>query len=82
MATRKNLHRWYLALFVALGITCLTAAALAEIGEKEEGWRKNATNGHWYRLTAPLTWSQAEDQAIQWGGHLVTIRDRREELWL
>jgi len=39
-------------------------------------------NGHYYQLTELMSWSQAEEQAIQWGGHLVTINDRQEELWL
>jgi pimeloyl-ACP methyl ester carboxylesterase len=29
-----------------------------------------------------LSWPRAEDQANRWGGHLVTINDREEELWL
>jgi len=33
-------------------------------------------------LTTPMNWSQAETQAVEWGGHLVTINDREEELWL
>ena len=39
-------------------------------------------NGHYYTLTAPMTWKHAEAQAMRWGGHLVTINDREEELWL
>jgi len=39
-------------------------------------------NGHYYELTESMSWSQAEEQAIQLGGHLVTINDREEELWL
>ena len=42
----------------------------------------NPANGHYYRLTTPLNWMQAEAQAIDWGGHLVTVNDREEELWL
>jgi hypothetical protein len=33
-------------------------------------------------LTEPLSWLEAEVQAAEWGGHLVTINDREEELWL
>jgi hypothetical protein len=38
--------------------------------------------GHYYELTDPTSWWQAEQQAMEWGGHLVTINDREEELWL
>ncbi len=44
------------------------------------GWINR--NGHSYKLTASVDWLQAETQAVQWGGHLVTINDREEELWL
>jgi len=48
----------------------------------EEDWLGNPANGHYYRLTTPMNWMQAEAQAINWGGHLVTVNDREEELWL
>ena len=48
----------------------------------EEDWLRNPANGHYYRLTTPMNWIQAEAQAIDWGGHLVTVNDREEELWL
>ena len=48
----------------------------------EEDWLMNPANGHYYRLTTPMNWIQAEAQAIDWGGHLVTVNDREEELWL
>lgn len=47
-----------------------------------EGWVKNPDNGHYYRRTQPLGWTSAEEQAVAQGGHLVTINDRKEELWL
>jgi ABC-2 type transport system permease protein len=48
----------------------------------EEDWLRNPANGHYYRLTMSMNWMQAEAQAIDWGGHLVTVNDREEELWL
>jgi ABC-2 type transport system permease protein len=48
----------------------------------EEDWLRNPANGHYYRLTEPMDWMQAEAQASDWGGHLVTVSDREEELWL
>ncbi|UCC59881.1 MAG: ABC transporter permease, partial [Dehalococcoidia bacterium] len=48
----------------------------------EEDWLMNPENGHYYRLTMTMNWMQAEAQAVDWGGHLVTVNDREEELWL
>ena len=48
----------------------------------EEDWLRNPSNGHYYRLTTPMNWMQVEDQAIDLGGHLVTVNDREEDLWL
>ncbi|MCX6013572.1 MAG: C-type lectin domain-containing protein [Chloroflexi bacterium] len=40
-------------------------------------------NGHEYALTSsPLTWQEAEAEAVAWGGHLVTINDQAEQDWL
>ncbi|MCX5644053.1 MAG: hypothetical protein NTZ17_05130 [Phycisphaerae bacterium] len=49
---------------------------------QEEGLIRNPKNNHYYKLTEGLSWTQAEEQAIRSGGHLVTINDREEELWL
>ncbi len=48
----------------------------------EDGWIKNPSNNHYYRLTEPLNWVEAEAQAIEWGGHLVILNSREEELWI
>jgi len=48
----------------------------------ETAWIKNPTNGHYYALTLHLTWMQAEAWAQEQGGHLVTLRNWEEELWI
>jgi hypothetical protein len=45
-------------------------------------WIQNPANGHSYKLTPPVNWQRAEALAVEWGGHLVTINDREEELWI
>ena len=46
------------------------------------GWIQNPANGHYYKLTTFMNWSQTEAQAVNWGGHLVTINDADENAWL
>jgi hypothetical protein len=88
MARSKKLKKFTLLCLV------LAAAALVyfnvcslpiyadTIPSEEKDWIQNPINGHYYRLTEPLSWPEAENQAMQWGGHLVTINEREEELWL
>ena len=49
---------------------------------QEEQWFFNPANGHEYRLTDPMPWVDAEAQAVAWGGHLVTLNNAEEELWV
>lgn len=49
---------------------------------EDDPWVQNPANGHHYRLTEGMSWLDAEAQAVDWGGHLVTINDPEEELWL
>jgi hypothetical protein len=45
-------------------------------------WIQNPDNGHFYRATTAGTWQEAEDEAVQLGGHLVTVNDATEQEWL
>jgi hypothetical protein len=50
----------------------------SQIGESSYSY-----NGHTYLLTAtPKTWEEAQLEAQQYGGNLVTINDAAEEQWL
>jgi len=42
----------------------------------------NTANGHLYYLLAATYWTNAEAQAIGLGGHLVTINDAAENVWV
>jgi hypothetical protein len=48
----------------------------------EEAWIKNPANGHYYMLTEAMSWMDAEAWAQERGGHLVTLRNWEEELWI
>ena len=77
---RKKILAALLAVALCVGFVALPAIAEAPI--EQEGWIKNPANGHYYKLTTPMPWLEAEAQAVEWGGHLVTINDREEEVWL
>ena len=53
-------------------------------GECNPGWEYNPTTSHCYRLTTsgPGSWTDAETEAANEGGHLVTINDETEQTWL
>jgi hypothetical protein len=45
----------------------------------------NTTTGHWYDIVSSGSngsWNNAENNAVAFGGHLVTINDAAEEAWL
>jgi len=49
----------------------------------QPAWTQSPLNRHWYRLTQPTRWHDAEyAMAQRWGGHLCTIRDQTENDWL
>lgn len=45
-------------------------------------WFQNPANGHVYRLSSSLPWTDAEAEAQQWHGHLATLDDGAEEAWV
>ena len=80
---------------IVVVIACTAAAACNElpesprvagpqmsIGPAASDWVRNPANQHWYRLTGPMRWEAAEQQAVQWGGHLATLTDADEEAWI
>lgn len=55
---------------------------IVEVASRPDGWVQSPVNGHWYRRTAPTTWSDAEGVAQREGGHLATVRSQQEQDWL
>ncbi len=55
---------------------------VVEIDRLAGPWVQNPDNFHWYRLTDTLTWEEAQNQAVQWGGYLATIDDTDENAWV
>ncbi len=67
-------HRTLMLVSLIIAATCAPA-----FGD----WTYNPSTGHWYQLTAPgLTWTQAEQAAAKFAGHLVTINDSAENDWI
>lgn len=68
------------ALVIVCGVTCLLG--MADIAQCDI---YNPATGHWYDIVssgANGSWTNAENNAIALGGHLVTINDAAEEAWL
>lgn len=42
----------------------------------------NPSNGHTYHLLGNSTWTAAEAEAVALGGHLATVRNAQEQIWL
>jgi lectin-like protein/thrombospondin type 3 repeat protein len=45
-------------------------------------WVQNPANQHWYALTSSTSWTAAEATAVEWGGHLATVRSAAENAWI
>jgi len=53
------------------------------MGDRSQDWYRNPANGHFYRLSPqPMSWTDGNTLAGQWGGYLVTINDAAENLWI
>jgi hypothetical protein len=61
-----------------------TAISVADTGTRniEEAWIWNPSNDHYYMLTESMSWTEAEAWSQERGGHLVTLRNWEEELWI
>lgn len=72
-------------LMMAIVVAPFSALGSAQLGiamAQADSWHFNPASGHYYRLTEPTTWFDAEAQAVVWGGHLVTLDNAEEELWV
>lgn len=45
-------------------------------------WTQSTVNGHWYSMTAASSWAEAEQTAVNWGGHLATVTSQAENDWI
>lgn len=70
-----------LALLAGISLT-LDRHSVGTAAAQEESWVLNPANGHYYQLTDPVPWVDAEAQAVTWGGHLVTLNSWEEEVWI
>ena len=82
MAKVKKIGACFLALTLLVGASWAVGWTRPGFAVAEEEWIQNPANGHYYRLTDPLPWLDAEEQAVAWGGHLVTLRSWDEESWI
>lgn len=76
-------------LFNKLAIAASLAVSLSFVGgNKAQAFTPvgdiftNEQTGNQYFLTDNLTWYDAQDQAVEAGGNLVTVNDAAEQAWL
>lgn len=67
-----------IAFMLVMAVFCSAATAV----DLPIGYDWYEYNGHYYALTAPASWTNAESEAVSVGGHLVTINNSDEESWL
>ncbi len=60
----------------------ILASAVCARGAIITGPVTNSVNGHLYYLLAQTNWAASEQEALEMGGHLVTINDAAEQLWV
>lgn len=64
------------------GTLCGLCLTLTVSGAVLQGPVINPANGHTYYLLAETNWLAAEAEAVALGGHLATINDAAENLWV
>ncbi len=52
------------------------------IGDRANDWIRNPANGHYYKMTPSISWTDGNTLAGQWGGYLATINDAAENQWV
>ncbi len=52
------------------------------IGDRSTDWIRNPANGHYYKLTPSMSWTDGNTLAGQWGGYLATVNDAAEDFWI
>ena len=65
---------------VLLAVTSMVLLGFADISKAD--WYYNPATDHYYTLTTPAYWQDAEAEAVTLGGHLVTINDQAENDWV
>ncbi len=62
-------------------LALIALLALAPAAGAQE-WVQNPVNQHWFALTPSSSWTAAEALAVEWGGHLATVRSAEENAWI
>lgn len=79
------LHKWLVGLVGVVGVVGVLGGnqeAGAESIPSVVDTQVNPANGRTYHLLSRSTWTDAEATAVSLGGHLATINDHPEELWV